>query len=119
MFKRKSRYVSPQSYKKASKAKRNQVCNGCGPKGYDWFVPDNLLGIDITECCNIHDWMYKYGQNTKDKDWADTVFYINMHIAVAVPKNTWHTLRNCRCKLVRFYYEMVKKYGCDAFSKKE
>ena len=50
MFKRKPVFASPQSYKKASKEKRKQVCNGCGPKGYDWFVPDNLLGVDITEC---------------------------------------------------------------------
>jgi len=116
MLAQRPRFVSPKSYKLASKAKRKQVCNGCGPKGYDWFVPDNLLGIDITECCNIHDWMYKCGKSNWERNWADMMFYINMRIAINFPKNTWKRLREYRFELAIFYYTMVKKHGGDAFN---
>ena len=45
MFFRKPKYILPKSYRLASRAERKKRCNGCGPKGYDWFVPDHLLGI--------------------------------------------------------------------------
>lgn len=41
--------VSPKSYKTSSRRKRKEICNGCGPSGYDYLVPDNLLGLDISE----------------------------------------------------------------------
>jgi len=115
MFFGKPNYILPESYKLASRAERKKYCNGCGPKGYDWFVPDNLLGLNITECCNIHDWMYTVGKTQKDKDWADYIFLINMRIAINNVRAKWKTLRKCRLELALFYYTMVKKYGCDSF----
>ena len=116
MFKRKPNFVSPKSYKLASKAKRKQICNGCGPKGYDWFVPDHLLGINITECCNIHDWMYNHGTTESDRCWADSLFLINMRIAIRFPKHTWEQLRACRFKFAIFYYNMVRQHGKGVFN---
>jgi len=41
--------LSPKSYKKSSRRQRKEICNSCGPSSYDYFVPDNLLGLDISE----------------------------------------------------------------------
>jgi len=116
MFWKKPVFIAPQSYKNASKKERAKVVNGCGPKGFDWFVPDNILGVNITECCAIHDWMYKQGVKLWEKNWADTVFYLNMKIATNFYNPTWKTLRNCQLKLAFFYYNMVLKYGFEAFA---
>ena len=113
---RKPKYILPKSYQLASRAERKKHCNGCGPKGYDWFIPDNLLGINITECCNIHDWMYTYGTTLEDKNWADYTFLINMRIAINNPLSKWKQLQKYRKELALFYYTMVKKHGDEAFN---
>jgi len=41
--------ISPKSYRKASRRLKKEICNGCGSSGYDYFVPDNLLGLSIKE----------------------------------------------------------------------
>ena len=115
MFFHKAKYIVPESYKLASKAQRKQVCNGCGPQGYDWFVPDNLLGVNICECCNVHDWMYEVGKTQREKDWADYVFLVNMRIAIDNVRNKWKTLQSCRHELAIFYYTIVKKHGGESF----
>lgn len=116
MLFRKVKLVSPESYQVASKGLRSQVCNGCGPKGYDWFVPDSLLGVDISECCNIHDWMYNEGTTQKHRFMADLVFYVNMRRTITFPKERWKRLRKCQLDLAKFYFLMVRKHGVDAFT---
>ena len=50
------------------------VCNGAGPKGLGWTVPD----FKFTDAANIHDLMYTVGGDKSDKKWADCVFLWNM-----------------------------------------
>lgn len=70
---------APRSYWEATPKARAEACNGCGAKGalID-FVPDQLVGMDIEEECNVHDWMYTLGETEGDKRLADLVFLINI-----------------------------------------
>lgn len=68
--------LASKTYLEASQELKNRVCNGCGPEGLiGKIVPDNLVGADISEACNIHDWMYQEGE---DKLRADLYFLANM-----------------------------------------
>lgn len=51
------------------KAKKH-VCNGAGPKGLGWVVPD----FQFTPAGNKHDMMYTCGGNAEDRKWADYNF---------------------------------------------
>ena len=37
---------------------REIICNGGGPKGWGWLVPDRMWGLSMTEAFNIHDYDY-------------------------------------------------------------
>ena len=112
--------IVPVSYKQASKKLKKKICGGCGPgKWGDYFVPDNLLGLDITEACNIHDWMYHCGETLEDKIKADRIFMKNM-VALIVQKSwfdpyKWKRLTKARLKLAAIYYRAVDEFGEDAF----
>lgn len=54
------------------------ICNGCGPSGFGALVPDNLFGVCITECGNIHNWGYQFGKDREDKMVVDETFGDNM-----------------------------------------
>lgn len=71
--------IAPQSYRDATPAERAEVVNGCGPGGWRLdLVPDDLLGLDITEACNIHDWMYHAGDCEQDRHEADRTLLSNL-----------------------------------------
>lgn len=73
--------LAPASYHAADSAERAMVCNGCGPGSWRLdMVPDCILGLDITEACNIHDWMYEWDG---DREQADAWFLANMAILAA------------------------------------
>ena len=69
---------APETYWNATKEQKEKICNGCGAK--DGFIkaPKTIYGIDISICCNIHDWMYHEGLTVVDKVTADRVFLNNM-----------------------------------------
>ena len=54
------------------------ICNGCGPAGFGALVPETILGVTITEAANIHNWMYLWGENRKDKLLSDETFGDNI-----------------------------------------
>ena len=74
--------VSPRSYLVAPPGQRAEVCNGAGPKGKGWTVPDTMYGLSVTEACNIHDWMYHKGATAFDKVVADLVLLINLVLTI-------------------------------------
>ena len=67
---------APRSYIEASPEERRDVSNGCGPDGASSVVPNNILGLNILESCNIHDWEYSTGDDIRSC--IDARFYRNL-----------------------------------------
>ena len=101
---------APESYN----AIERQKCNGCGSGWNIKLIPDSLLGCDITEACNIHDYMYTIGQAIQDKESADRTFLNNMTRIVIAYGGNWF-MQNLRLAMAKRYYNAVRYYGGDAF----
>jgi len=98
--------LAPESYRLADPAERALVCNGCGPGSWRLdMVPDSILGLDITEACNIHDWMYEWDG---DRVQADVWFLANM-VLLAVKANKLMLL--VRLPIICNYFLAVRLGG--------
>jgi hypothetical protein len=107
----------PKSYTEATNEQLERVCNGCGTKGFGGlFVPDTMWGLNITECCNIHDWMYEKGETDKEKQEADRVFLNNLLRTIEAEEG-WKAwlLAGVRRRRALKYYEAVRVFGGPAF----
>ena len=106
---------APQAYWDMSPCLRRLTFNGCGPAGsgvLKWIskaVPDNLLGVDITEACFIHDFCYL---NKLGKAEADNLFWENMD-ALIDQRGGW--LSGLRHVMSFHYYLAVKNLGQRAY----
>lgn len=106
---------APRSYVEADKELRARHCNGCGPKGIlAGIVPDTMYGLNISEACNIHDWMYTFGTTLEDKIRADRMFLDNL-VRLIHNAGGWSILRRLRRQRARTYYAAVKHFGGPAF----
>jgi hypothetical protein len=89
--------------------------NGCGVEGWKGtLVPDNLLGVDITKACNIHDWMYGEGKTLADKNEADRVFFNNMVRTINYNADNF-VLKKVQLLAAQTYYEAVCLFGGVAY----
>jgi hypothetical protein len=106
---------APQSFIEASPEVRAAVANGCGAAGWKVdLVPDTLYGLDISDCCDIHDWQYREGETIEDKDSADRTLLNNLLRKInAVTTRRW--LRWLRRKRALAYYQSVVEFGGPAF----
>jgi hypothetical protein len=103
----------PDSYIKASTAKRKEICNGCGTAGWKGdLVPETMWGLDISEACQIHDWEYYLGSTIKDKQTADMNFLHNLMVLIN-RKGGW--LAPFRRWRAATYYSAVRDFGDSAF----
>ena len=101
---------TPESYKNASSYEKDRVCNGCGPKGIGSVViPNSIWGVNITQACNVHDWMYDRGCTIQDKEQADRVFLNNMIRLIGHSSFRW--LTRLRQMSARNYYRAVRDFG--------
>lgn len=101
----------PLTYKMAPESTKAMCCNACGPQGWKFdVVPDNILGIDISEACNIHDWMYREGIETRQE--CDRIFKRNMKRLVNVERGA---IRYWRHVLVWWYWRGVRRLGDSAY----
>ena len=104
---------SPPGYRELSYIDKAEICSGCGTKGFGaWIVPNTLWGLNIEEACNIHDYMYKFGETIEDKNEADRTFLNNM-IRTIEGTNKW--LKPLRLRRAWKYYEAVAHFGGPAF----
>lgn len=107
--------ISKYDYEDAPEKAKDKICNGCGA-GSGWKsklpVPNTLYGLDVTECCNIHDWMYYFGISEYGKQLADDVFLVNMYRMIK-DGNWW--LRFLRRRRAKKYYLAVKYFGKKAY----
>ena len=61
--------------------------NACGPDGIGELTPDKLLGLDISDLCNVHDHMSSRCANLNDEVIADAVFAANLILRVVNSSN--------------------------------
>lgn len=99
--------VAPAGYFLLTEEEKKEVCNGAGPKGIGWLVPDTIYGVSITEAANIHDFMYVGGFSKED---ADTLFLQNMLALINAHKGS-EVLRYLRVARAHTYYYSVKLFG--------
>lgn len=71
--------TAPRSYWRATPDEIAEVCNGMGPAGAGWAVPECIYSLCMTLPSEPHDWMYKYWKSQKE---ADKLFVANMHSAI-------------------------------------
>jgi len=91
--------------------------NSCGGNGISSdLVPDHLFGTDITDACNIHDYMYLGESDIKSRQLADQLFLDNMLAAVDKTGSNllFKTLRSAKAYL---YYFAVRIFGGFYFNK--
>lgn len=95
------------------------VSGRCGPgKGFvEKLIPEKLWGLSVTKACEIHDFMYEFGEKTKEyKRAADNVFLSNM--LTLVDRNTkWGWLKWLRKRAAFGYYQKVCSFGDPWFFK--
>ena len=73
---------APPSYEDADDTQRDLIVNGCGPQSWKFdLIPDRLLGISVSEICNIHDWEYVHHEGRTRKQ-ADKRMLSNMRALV-------------------------------------
>ncbi len=102
---------APSSYWKYSKEALEELVNGCGPRGWKGrYIPDSLIGVSIKEACNIHDFMYAFGEKEEDREQADRVLLNNMMRTVEACSGNWFS-RWIRRKLALHYYGVVRDMG--------
>ena len=93
-----------------------EITNGCGSDSAKFdFVPDKILGLDISEACNVHDFMYAMAAPKEDERVkADTAFLYNM-ITIINAKTKNRLLLYLRRWVAKRYYLAVKYFGGPAF----
>lgn len=94
------------------------TANGCGPDGYDWFVPDNWKQASFTSACKKHDLCY--GTCNRNRFECDYAMLQRMRAACkrAYSPNGTRKERKLyrRClKVVNFYYSNVDAGGQAAY----
>ena len=108
-----SKLFEPEGYKALTAAEKAKICNGCGSKGLGgWLVPDTVWGLNITDCCNIHDFMYSQGATLQDKEYADRIFLNNL---VRIIDSGSKFLRWLRRRRALKMHWAVDKFGEAAF----
>lgn len=97
---------APSEYFELSKEEKENITNKCGPSGaLSEFIPNSLMGVDISESCNIHDYMYHNSKSSNDLKKADLIFYKNMNKQIGHRDTFLTTLRQL---LVMLYYILVR-----------
>ncbi len=104
-----SQLQAPKEYWSLSQKERLTLLNQCGPEGpLNGLIPDSLLGLDISESCNIHDFMVMKARNRNHLKVADDVFHRNMRSQIKVKpgfKGVWRQF------LAYIYFKSVRVYS--------
>lgn len=101
----------PESLLKSSGADMRVVFNKCGPGGFiNRFIPNHLLGLDITDSCNIHDWTFVSAKSQKEHVESDKLFLSNMKKQID-SKTRDPLLKVLRYGLSYIYFGAVRMYS--------
>ena len=53
-----NKLIPPPGFDELTKEQRKEICNGCGPKGFGWAVPDTIWLLKIRKACQYHDYRW-------------------------------------------------------------
>jgi hypothetical protein len=109
-----AKLYAPVEYWLLNPEEKSRICNGAGPKGYGWLVPDTLYGLSIKSAADIHDYMYYVGTTLQDKQEADRVFLNNM-LRIIEANTSFKPLAWLRTHRAYKYYWAVERFGGPAF----
>jgi hypothetical protein len=105
---------APQGYEENRK---ESDCDGCGTGWNEKLVPDTIYFLNIKPSCCVHDYMYLYGEPTKEgKELADRVFLNNMLRQIEAVKKWYYPKALARRRAMK-YYLAVKHFGGTAYWK--
>ena len=105
------RLYAPQEYLQASNDKKFKICNGCGPDNIlHRIIPNSIFGVDVTEACNIHDWMTTNSRDLTERLHADSVFFANLKKLINKAGGST-LLRWLRVSAARLYHYSVRSYS--------
>jgi len=108
-------YVPP-GYKNLSPEAKKTICNGCGSAQSKFdFVPDKIWWLDISQACNIHDYMYFVAHpSLAEKHKADEAFLHNMMVLIESGTSN-KIIKWLRRRAAKRYFEAVDYFGGPAF----
>ena len=90
-----------------------KISNGCGDGSWkNILIPETIYGLNIKECCTVHDIGYYFGISDYGKTSADKIFLENMY--TLIKHGTWW-LRFLRRRRAIKYYLAVKYFGKKAY----
>ena len=98
---------APNEYWTADKDKLS-ICNGCGSRD-SGYVPDTMWGLNISEACNIHDWMFETGVTLADFYFSNAVFIMNLALIIVNKGSKW--LAPLRLARATKYFIAVQQLG--------
>lgn len=102
---------APKSYVEAPLEVKERIVNKCGPDGViNHLVPNHLLGLDISESCDIHDWMFAEAENQRAHQQSDVVFLKNIKTQIRKSK-TNSLLKSVRYGMAYIYFGAVRIYS--------
>ena len=104
---------APRSFFEADPEVRLQVCNGMGPKGYGWLVPDSMYLLEMGAAGDVHDWMYTHPEGRTQQE-CDDLFYDNM-LSIIEQHDGWGLVQWLRRRRARLYYKAVQSGGAKHF----
>lgn len=96
---------APCAFWGLSAGDKKEICNGGGPKGLGWLVPDTMWGMSMTDCFDIHD--YDYYIKTKRRV-SDKRLYRNLLAKINDKGGLFKHFRHSRAWI---YYQLVSKGG--------
>ena len=105
---------APVDYWALTPAAKAEICNGCGASGGRRF-PGHIWWLDITEACNIHDYMYHLGLTEQDREEADKAFLNNLLRIIEKDSVDFAIIKTLRRWRAMTYYGAVRDFGGPAF----
>ncbi|USN48064.1 MAG: hypothetical protein H6626_02940 [Pseudobdellovibrionaceae bacterium] len=100
---------APEEYWRLDDEEKKKLLNQCGPDGpLNSVVPNHLLGLNISDQCDVHDFMFSKAQNSEDFKEADKVFLKNMMTHI---ENNPSSLSIWRKMLAYIYFGAVRIYS--------
>lgn len=106
------RVMAPVHFWNLSAAQLGEICNGMGPKGYGWLVPDTMYGMDLGPAGDVHDAMYKLGLWTRLQ--CDKLFLENM-LNIIEDESDSKILAWLRRRRAHKYYWAVRAGGASSY----
>lgn len=85
--------------------------NGCGPRGWERFTPQSLLGLHVCYACIIHDHEYENGKMEGERNRADDRLKDNLLSLVEYTPRIGNSLRNTIAFMVHLLLDLFGPIG--------